>query len=245
MRNKKFAFGKFLRDKKSAFLTDDGRATLWQAVAVRGKEGTTVHIQYNELSGLEMYLNHAQIELSATASVIRYPGNREFLTDPLKTVCAHQMFITKSLLCTIDLSIRTSNTSAVEVILSDGAAVEVKRLSKHLDLIIYLPDAVKGMFIHLCSTLLFNYVLYHLEIWGKSFSLRVTVPRNYLKQLRTKFTVLTGLSRGLFGSWFANESKDLYSPAERVYLCNSSAETLFEFGNHCTYEIEHATLQTF
>ena len=44
----------------------------------------------------------------------------------------------------------------MEVILSDGAAVEVKRLSKHLDLIIYLPDAVKGMFRYRCMTLLLD-----------------------------------------------------------------------------------------
>ena len=72
----------YVRDKKFAFSTDDGRATLWQAVAVRGKNGTTVHIQYNELSGLAMYLNHAQLELSETASIVRYPGKSEYWTDP-------------------------------------------------------------------------------------------------------------------------------------------------------------------
>ncbi|GAU97170.1 hypothetical protein RvY_08516 [Ramazzottius varieornatus] len=136
--------------------TDDGRATVWQAVALKGYGRTTVHIQYNELSGLDLFVNNARVDLSEAASTLRYP----------------------------DLIIQhTSNASAVQVVLNNGAAVEVKRLTKHLDLTIYLPDSAKG------------------------------------------------LARGLFGSWHGNGSKDLYSPADRVYRCDSSPEALFEFGN--------------
>lgn len=195
----------------------NGRATVWQAVAISGTTQSRVHIQYSPTRVIQVFINDYEIDYDVEPETLKSNGESKVMYS---TACVNGMALLVSRQTPdyktgflVDLTItRKSNTSTVEVILDSGVAVEVTSSEGILDLVIYLPYSARGH--------------YYVTKFITPSAFRIKVKQ----QSHANFP---GMSTGLFGSWDDNVSNDLITPAGQSYQCNDTAQELFEFGNTC------------
>ena len=52
----------------------NGKATVWQAVAIQGATSARLHIQHNAIRGIQMFANDQEIDFNIEPEVMQFEG---------------------------------------------------------------------------------------------------------------------------------------------------------------------------